>query len=221
MRQERQAAAEEICQSIYQRTKSFYGEISEGRDDVGFQILYGPPNFKAPILFIGYQPGAGTKSALEEREYGSEDRWPRQSEYMTESWPLARQLLRMFDKQLIEKSVGMNAIFLRANKIASYHKNFDRQLRTQIEQFCIPRVEQIVEAIQPTLIVAIGFATLRLFCAGAIDMTNKKGRVLTLTGKIAGRDALGVLHLSGARISKSDRAAIARHIQSSISDGES
>ena len=77
MSEQCQNSAEEVCLQIYEDAKSFYGEISKGRtDDCGFQILLGPPHFQAPILFLGYQPGRGTKSPSEERDYGSEDRWP-------------------------------------------------------------------------------------------------------------------------------------------------
>jgi uracil-DNA glycosylase len=71
----------------------------------------------------------------------------------------------------------------------------------------------MVKAIQPKLIVAIGFAALDFFGGGVEAATSAKGRVLTKVGKIAGRDAVGVLHLSGAYISTLDRETIAHHIR--------
>ena len=218
MSEQRQTSAEEICQNTYREAKLFYGEISEGRkDDCGFQILYGPPYFQAPFLFLGYQPGRGIKSPAQERIDGSEDRWPSRSEYATEDWALAKCVRKVFDKECdpkcIEICVGLNAIFIRSNSIDEYHRQFDRALRTEIESFCLPRVEQMIDAIQPLGIVAIGFATLDLFGSSVVSRTSEKGRVLTKTGKIAGRNALGVLHLSGARISKRDRETIAREIR--------
>ena len=214
MSKQRENSGEEICRQLYTDTKYFYRKISKGRkDDPGFQILYGPPFFHAPVLFIGYQPGKGCKTALEERAYGAEDRWPPKSEYATECWPLAKRLREMLGKEFIEKCVGTNAIFVRANSIADY-ENVSRGLRTEIEEFCRTQIKEMVGAIEPKLIVAIGFATLDLFGGGGAGGTGDRGRVLTKTGKIFGRDALGVLHLSGALISKRDREIIACHIRS-------
>jgi hypothetical protein len=110
---ESQTAAQKTCLRTYHDIKSFYDKISKGREDVGFQLLYGPPDFNTPILFLGYQPGRGCKSAVEERTCGNEERWPRRSEYATECWPLAIQSHRIFNENgdLIERCVGMNAIF--------------------------------------------------------------------------------------------------------------
>src|SRR5208337_1306434 len=167
MSKQRENSGEEICRQLYTDTKYFYRKISKGRkDDPGFQILYGPPFFHAPVLFIGYQPGKGCKTALEERAYGAEDRWPPKSEYATECWPLAKRLREMLGKEFIEKCVGTNAIFVRSNNIEDYRKKFDTGLRTDIKEFCLHCVEKMVNAIQPTLIVAIGFATLDLFGGG-------------------------------------------------------
>jgi hypothetical protein len=214
MSEQCQFSADDICRNIYSQTKVFYGQMSEGRtDDCGFQILYGPPYYQAPILFIGYQPGRGTKSPAQERIDGSEDRWPLRSEYSTEDWPLAQCLRNLFGQELIERCVGLNAIFIRSNNIKQYEKQFDRALRTRIKTFCLSRVEQMVHAIQPVAIVAIGLASLDLFGGSTKDKRGEKGRVLTKLGKIAGRNALGVLHLTGAYISREDRGAIADEIR--------
>ena len=214
MSEQCQNSAQEICRQVYKEAKSFYREISEGRkDDCGFQLLYGPPYFQAPILFLGYQPGRGTKSPLQERVDGSEERWPSRSEYVTETWPLAKHLRGLFGEEFIERCVGLNAIFIRSDGIDKYRRQFGRALRAKLEGFCLTRVERIVDAIQPMRIVAIGFATLDLFGRSVVGKASEKGRVLTKVGKIAGRDVLGVLHLSGAHISKTDRELIAREIR--------
>lgn len=214
MSEQRLISAEEICRQTYKDTKEFYNNIS-GRlpDDVGFQILYGPPYPKAPILFLGYQPGRGCKTPLEERAYGNEDGWPQRSEYATESWPLARRLRDMIGTECIERCVGLNAIFIRANSIEIYRRDFDRTLRKEIKAFCLPLVVKTMEAIQPGMIVTIGFETLQLFGGGKPCRKSANGRVLTRTGTIAGREALGVLHLTGAQIARQDRETIATDIR--------
>jgi hypothetical protein len=218
VRQTAQNSSEKICRQIYEKTGSFYKEISNDlKDDPGFQILYGPPFFETPVLFLGYQPGKGCKTALEERKYGSERRWPKRTEFATECWPLAVNLRRMFGGEFLERCVGTNAIYIRANSLDDYNKYVDDKLRAKIGEFCFPLVEQMLSAIQPRLVVAIGFATLNLFGGGDADEKSaKSGRVLTRTGQIFGRDALGVLHLTGARISNQDRETISCRIKSSI-----
>jgi uracil-DNA glycosylase len=128
----------------------------------------------------------------------------------------------MFGRELVERCVGTNAIFIRADSIDDYKSIVckSNEVLPKIKEFCRNCVEKMVDAIEPRLIVAIGFETLYLFGGSGgsnIDKKSEKnGRVLTRTGKIFGRDALGVLHLSGARISNQDRETIANRIRSSI-----
>jgi len=98
--------------------------------------------------------------------------------------------------------------FLRSPTVDDYKRNLDKNVRAQIEAFCLARVVQIVEAINPKSIVAIGFDTLKLFGASTPDLANDKGRTLTRTGIIVGQSALATLHLSGAHISNHDRDSI-------------
>src|SRR5579864_5082325 len=142
---------DESCRRIYSETKSFYEEtFGHGNDDPGFQILYGPPFRHTPVLFIGYQPGKGTKTVLQEREYGSECRWPAESEFVTESWRLAGNLQRMFGKDFLRNCVGTNGIFIRADNMKAY-KNRDQAIRDRIEAFCVNQVQKMVKAIEPRL----------------------------------------------------------------------
>lgn len=216
------ADTETLCQSIYSETREFYRtEIHPFFPDVGFQILYGPPFDEAPILFVGYQPGKGSKTPEEERAYGSECHWPQTCEYATESWPLARWIQTMFGKDLLKKCVGLNSIFIRSNTIGDYRRCFRPKLR-QIENFCLPRVKAIVKSIRPRLIVAIGFETLALF--GDVEKalsSERNDRVIAKVGQVAGREAFGTLHLSGARISKDDRAQITKFLLQKIGQGHS
>jgi hypothetical protein len=115
---------------------------------------------------------------------------------------------KMFGKQFLEQCVGINAIFLRSPTVDDYKRNLDKNVRAQIEAFCLARVVQIVEAIDPKSIVAIGFDTLKLFGASTPDLANDKGRTLTKIGAVAGRGAIASLHLSGARISNCDLDSI-------------
>jgi hypothetical protein len=120
----------------------------------------------------------------------------------------------MFGKELLEKCVGLNVIFIRSNTVDDYVNSFSVDERSDILSFCRSRAVEIIEAVRPKKIVAIGFDTLKLFGGSSIDLKgNESSRVLAKKGSIAGRHAIGVLHLSGARISTADRSMLANHIQ--------
>jgi hypothetical protein len=204
-----QKEAESLCKLIYLETQAFYETIADRCENQGFQILYGPPFVEAPIVFIGYQPGRGLKSPGEERQYGSEDGWPPRSEYVTEDWTLAKKMRSMFPQELLERCVGLNAIFIRSPNAQLYRSRVEAKLRRAIEAFCLAKVGRIVGALRPKLVVVVGFETLALFGESSpVLISDKSGRVLAKAACVAGWKALGTLHLSGARISQKDRAAI-------------
>jgi hypothetical protein len=194
---------------IYAQTAAFYRPIAAQIGNLGFQILYGPPFKNPPILFLGYQPGGGEKDRLVELEKGSEERWPPVCEYATEKWRLAQHLQNMFGVPLLRQCVGINAIFMRAPTIEAYEEMSTPDIRQKVQDFCLGKVREVVAATKPRRIVAIGLQTLSLFGKSERDLVNTKGRTLTRIGDVGGFRALGVLHLSGARISNNDRRAIA------------
>lgn len=196
------------CRKIYREAQSFYAEIAPACDNLGFQILYGPPVFRPPILFLGYQPGGGRADYAAELKKGSQDGWPSKCEYATEPWHLAKWLRKMFGVEILERCVGLNAIFVRSPNIETYRKTVQPVFRQQVERFCLPHVERIIELIQPQRVVSIGFETQALFSLPVPDLQNDKGRTLTKIGRIAGQQSIATLHLSGARISTIDRDRI-------------
>lgn len=168
-----------------------------------------PPVHQTPFLFIGYRRGGGADDFKYETHLGSHLTWPPESEYATASWSLARHMRNMFHPAVnLERCVGLNAIFLRCPNITEYTQNLDTETRQKVERFCLERVHRIIDAIDPQKIVTIGFSTLKLFGGTEPHAINAKGRVLTRGGQIGGRGAIAMLHLSGARISKEDRARI-------------
>lgn len=212
-----QESAESKCREIYGEARDFFDQFPIV-PNYGFKILYAPPLYQPPILFIGYQPGGADDDCYIETAKGADKRWPTRCEYATESWKLAKQMRAMFGPRFLEECVGINAIFLRAKTAHDYKSTVKMGTRKQIEAFCLVRVRQIVEAIDPKKIVAIGFDTLNLFGASAPDLINEKGRTLTRIGEVAGRTAIATLHLSGARISGPDLVRIRDRVRPPVSD---
>ncbi|MCU1247890.1 MAG: hypothetical protein JWQ49_919 [Edaphobacter sp.] len=204
---------ENVCRAIYTETGRFYEELQPRMGDLafGYKIMYGPPVIRPRVLFLGYQPGGAAADDERERANGAHEGWPQGSEYASERWRLAAIMQKMFDRDKLKCCTGLNAIFLRAPSVESWERT-RRDLRDTVEAFCLPRVNQIVQALQPVLVVAIGFKALDLFGPSHIDLVNAKGRVITKSGVIAGYPAIGTLHLSGAQISGLDRVRIAERV---------
>jgi hypothetical protein len=204
-------------EEIYRKTVTFFPDQIKfpGFDYRGFKILNSKPDYMPPIFFIGYQPGGGTGHWKREFDSKSYETWPSTNGYVDGSWPLARKirwLFEMFPKEL-ERSMGLNAIFIRAANATYYRNHLDRDLRACIEKFCLTRVGEIIEVISPKRIVVFGFETLSLFGSGESyppDLTNSKGKILTRTGEIANRKVIAMLHPTGAWrfISKLDQDRI-------------
>ncbi|MGB8011006.1 MAG: hypothetical protein WCF68_05290 [Terriglobales bacterium] len=208
-----------VCLEIYAKTRRFLHEDLPKEDSsrlkkTGFQILMGPPHPDAPILFIGYQPGDGQTGDRTDTE---EDRYPETCEYATACWCLAARLRAIFDESLLLRSVGLNAIFVRAESMEVYRRDFSSKTRREIKNFCIGCVLEIIGVVRPKKIVVIGLSTLDLLRKQATcwkaDVQGLHGRTLTKTGKIDGHDAIAVMHLSGAHMTNDDRGRITRRLQ--------
>jgi hypothetical protein len=202
-----QNAVEKKCCSIYSDVQEFFKTVKR-EPDFGFKVLNSPPIYRPRFLFIGYQPGGGCEDAINERDRGMERRWPEEPDHAVRSWRLSKIMRELFGLDVIMKSIGMNAIFLRHPTVKKYKKNIERATRHCVANFCREKVLQIIDVTEPQKIVAIGFDTLKLFGPTQPDLKSAKGRCLTCTGTVGERPALATLHLTGARISLVDRDAI-------------
>jgi uracil-DNA glycosylase len=201
------------CRDLYRETKDFL-EKNEINPPFGFKILNGPPIKNAEILFVGYQPGGGEKDAEEEIAKGTDRGWPPDCEYATEKWRLAPLMQRVFGVERLKRCVGTNAIFLRYPNADHYRRHIGSK-RKDIENFCKDKVAVIVNAIEPKQIVTIGFAALEMFGPTEVELKREgNGNALIKIGNVANRPALGIIHLSGARPSRSDLNRIADRFRS-------
>ena len=122
---------------------------------------------------------------------------------------------QLFGRELPERCCGVNAIFIRSPSMRDYRRDYSGQVRAEVASFCLDRVASLVRAMEPQNIVVIGHATLRLFGSTEAGLRSATGRVLTRTGRVTGRPALAVLHLTGARISLQDLVAVRAEVRSS------
>ena len=201
------AHVEITAEQVYAEAADFFGRLAPP-PTCGFKVLYGPPLYRPPIFFIGYQPGGAAPEAYS-------DRWPPACQYATENWALAVKMRQLFGRDLLERCCGVNAIFIRSPSMRDYRRDYSRQVRAEVASFCLDRVASLVRAIEPQKLVVIGHGTLRLFGRTEAGLNSAAGRVLTRTGFVAGRPAVSVLHLTGAHIASQDLVALQVEVLSS------
>lgn len=209
-------AAEDTCRDVYKETRQYYERIAPELGDraLRFRILYGPPIIGAPTLFIGYQPGGSSEDAREGMKNGEHQGWPTKCDYAVAPWPLAVRLREVLGGDQLARCTGLNAVFFRAPDIDAWRRVPSR-LRAEMEEFSLHRAERIVRALKPRHIVIIGLGTLdRLVgkAGSAASLRGEKG-VLAREGMLWGCPAIGVVHLSGARIGREDRSNLAAFLR--------
>jgi hypothetical protein len=203
---------------IYSRTaehpsiRAAVRELEKHMVNSGFEILMGPPFYEPPIMFIGYQPGSIGKKPLPEKNAALQSGWNRddQCQYAYEDWRLAKQLRSIYGSALLARCVGTNAIYVRAESAAIYD-GLDKCIRKPVLQFCKEQTKALVEIIKPRSIVVIGLGTASLFkrCG---SLRNVENRTLVEKCEVFGRSAIAIRHLTGDRLTTSERAEISNFL---------
>lgn len=202
-----------IAKQIYHNSKLFFSQLPALRENnLTYEILLGPPFFRPPIAFIGYQPGDGPLPPEESKQY--EDSWVDPfCHYAKADWPLARELRKVYSVNFLHRCVGMNAIFVRSSNATSYRKSLSSaSVRNTVASFCVDQVATLIQALHPENIVIIGRDAAKLL---PFDTThtqytvrNDKQYPLWLAGSLWKRPAIAVTHLTGAPLFKAERELI-------------
>ena len=216
-----QGEIDAVCRQLYSEVAAFPPIAAVLGADIGFEILMGQPFYEPPVLFIGYQPGDGALSPLEAREAGFEKDWvfKGRSQYSTESWLLATKLRGIFGPNnisLLDRSVGLNAIYIRARNVASYRKTVKLADRKMIQDFCREKNDFLIKTIKPKKIVVLGFGTMDVFGSSIPDVVGDNKKPVTKIGDVFGVNALAVRHLTGARFSANDYILVKDRIREFI-----
>jgi uracil-DNA glycosylase len=111
---------------------------------------------------------------------------------------LAQRLQAAFeaDASLLPMSTGLNAVLFSAPNWRGWCEMVpDHRLRTMIEQSCAAMATELIRAMRPRLVVAIGFSALRLLGSKRQPLPlPEAGRVLLYEGEVAGIPALAMRH---------------------------
>jgi hypothetical protein len=209
--EERSLAQEEInnaCLNIYRETREFEPfRLLREQTGATFEVLMGPPFRNPHCLFIGYQPGNWELSPEQARAAGYENSWVTdECHYANANWYLAQQIRKIYGEKnlpLLHRSVGLNAIFLRASNEKEYLEH-PEGLRNQIETFSLAKVSNIVDLLEPNRIVVIGFNTMKLLGNSNPDVLRLNGTPMTRIGEVFNRPALATFHLSSVRFLRTD-----------------
>ena len=204
-----QSEIDAFCRNIYEKTSKYSPIARMLGNEFGFEILMGPPFIEAPVLFLGYQPGNWGLSIEKARSAGYEKSWvvKGKSQYATASWLLAKKLRKIFEKGnklLLEQSVGLNAIYVRAKNVQEYTKLVSLEDRKLIQEYCFKCNQEIIQLIKPKKIIVIGFGTMDVFGPSTPDLLGHDNRCLTKLGSICDQEALAIRHLTGARFKTAD-----------------
>ncbi len=217
------AVLEETANRIYAETEVFYNKMASamGPAALGFKILYGPPKVRAPVLYLGSQPGGGAHDALIGERQGERKTWPQRFEYCVSSYDLAQRARETWTSKLLDESTGMNANFFRSPGDKEW-KLVPKEVRQQIEAFCLPRAQELVLAHKPQKLIVIGISQFNQLSDKAIPVRTlecsqtSRGRIV-VEGMIWGIPAQGVKHLTARWTTPDDRSKI-RFFYRSISN---
>lgn len=189
--------------SIGDRIGDFYGNGQSSayqafRTKEGRVEIFGPD-----------QPGGRDFDHEYELSRGSDKRWPDEPEFVTAKWRLVGRMQEVFPLEVLKRSMGSNITFLRWPRVREYLRDVPTDMRDEIAAFSTECLGQIIDIVEPQEIVTIDFASL----GGEMspDLRSPNGRVLSRRGTLCGREAIGMMHLTGARISGADRRAMKDH----------
>lgn len=199
-------------ETLYSKAAEFFSRVEwrlrrDGLPFYGFKLLNAPPMRRPDFMFVGFQPGGGADAHENELALGSDHRWPDKPEFVTAQWHLATRMQEIFPREVLLRSMGSNLVFLRWPSIRDYRRAVPWDVRDEVEEFSRRILCEIMDIVQPQRVVTIGFNSLQ-GDATAPDLVSPAGRVLTKRGVLCGREVVGMLHLTGCRISGTDRMAI-------------
>lgn len=230
MRDDQDVASHELredVRSLYRRTRQIWQEYKGLYPtwECRFSILYGPPVLSPDLLIVGSNPGFDP-DYLYDAEIKT---WPEDNEYTSRRWPLACKLRSTFATaglpDLLEHSVGTNRIFFKSAGLAKNKKNGlgwgdnPLQIRRALESFCAKEVDALIVKLQPKKILVLGMAAFDLMASSLFSNTIcSKGRRLFATGTLGDSDIIGIIHPTGAHISKVDWRVITAALRESLQE---
>ncbi|RNJ61507.1 MAG: hypothetical protein EDM03_15505 [Porphyrobacter sp. IPPAS B-1204] len=211
---------------VHDRVRRLYGRVNElwleHRDDLfggacGFSVLSGAPIERPPVLIIGANPGFGA----DDNQPCVERTWPARSYIQDAQWPLARKVRAIFAEagrsSDLDRAVQTNFLFFKSSTIKRADDSrypweaVASGVRTKLERWCAREVEELVNVLEPEIVLVLGIAPFDVHAQDArtVLMDRSGRRRLLVAGRIAGRPAIGILHPTGAQVAGEDWSRVA------------
>jgi hypothetical protein len=195
---------EQMYARVNQKWEKHEAELFNG--ECGFSILGSPPSLQPTLMIIGENPGFGASDVG--RGPRIESSWPPDSYLDGPTWSFKDRLAQLFEgagrEEVLRSAVVTNFLFFKSGSLtregAWRWSSLPSSLCRELEAFCQQELRGFIDLSAPQNIMIFGMGAFRRRAteqAGVLRAADGK-RWLIRTGKIAGTDALGVMHPTGA-----------------------
>lgn len=184
--------------------------------DLKFGIFYSPVQYRPKLMIIGANPGFDSDDDTKDAPsvnlfFDASGRNPKE-------WKITPKLRTLFTvankEETLRSSVVVNLLFFKSRCLGKHDKtrqgwrdNPDAGLCREIEAYCRGRVEDIVNKVDPVRILALGLGTWEKVVNKQMEVASTLSgsrRRIAVSGTAFEREALGMIHPTGARISKAE-----------------
>lgn len=222
------AFREDLYRQVQQCWENNQDELPRTRN-LKFGIFYSPVLYRPTLMIVGANPGFDTDDDTtcppsENLFYENPPPEGRNPDH----WKIALKLRELFQgaqhKEILRDSVVTNLLFFKS-RCLSKDRNVDRcqgwrdnpnaKARREIEVYCRNKVEEIVSRLNPTRILILGMTTWDKLAGGKeirLAVRSKGNVRLAVMGTVFNKNALGIIHPTGARTSSVEREEIAEHL---------
>lgn len=220
--------ARNLTKEVYEEWKSKYSDWKQG-----VKLFYGPIHRKNPkLMVLTYNPGGDSFSFqkdLTRFENGDFSPYPKH-EYTHRDYTFAKNIRKLFSNNfdLLEESVALPIMFFRSKDTKLLKQRFQKDKRKEAEKFCLEKVKQIIEFLQPKKILIIGINTYeKLKKMIMLDMGEKnseysfyptKKETLYIVSKWEKIPVLTIRHISGSRFSNKDKEKLNQQLSKFLTD---
>jgi hypothetical protein len=206
-----QEAARQIVAETHERWRSLKGRYAGW--DSGFAVFYSPVRERPDLLILGLNPGGDEGSFVET----TASRLSTEHDYFAYDYPLAKRMRELFaaigQTDQLRASVKSNLIFFRTGDIKKW-RAVDPELRHELENFCMARVQRMITALQPKMILTEGIDTFDRLLEGIdtfdrtlvsdVPVRRPQGRLYVRQSLSAGPRVVGITHPTGTQVSSAD-----------------
>ncbi len=219
-----------FCEDLYREVQQYWEDklsVLPRTGELKFGIFYSPVQYRPTLMIIGANPGFDTdddtKGPPPENLFYE---YPPPEGRMKEQWEIARVLRQLFKlahhEETLRGSVVTNLLFFKSRCLDTDKKtcqgwrdNGNAKARREIEDYCRDKVKDIVSQLDPTQILVLGMASWDKLADGQIKLPvvrPKRNVRLAVMGTVFNKSALGIIHPTGARISRDECSKIAEHL---------